>query len=120
MRDPIELRYRFGKLAEGIKETDCSASFADSVPISMSCFREKKLMLWPVARSSSTPNAVFIMASIVATDSTDCADYRRNPRNPRQRCCPLRLSRQSPHAKTRAQAHESNQRDQRQFAGCSG
>src|ERR1051326_9110690 len=44
-----------------ISESERSASFADSEPISTSCFGEKKLMLWPAARSKRTPNTRRVM-----------------------------------------------------------
>src|SRR5436309_12177014 len=46
------------------KDSDCSASFADSEPISTSCLREKKLILWPFVRRKRTPNRTFAIPEL--------------------------------------------------------
>src|SRR5206468_12496537 len=46
------------------KDSDCSASFADSEPISTSCLREKKLILRPFVRRKRTPNRTFAMPEL--------------------------------------------------------
>ena len=46
------------------KDSDCSASFADSEPISTSCWREKKLILRPFVRRNRTPNRTFAMPEL--------------------------------------------------------
>src|SRR2546422_8042919 len=46
------------------KDSDCSASFADSEPISTSCLREKKLILRPFVRRKRTPNRTLAMPEL--------------------------------------------------------
>src|SRR5262245_34226231 len=60
-RPATALKCRCGIVVFAMSGTDCSASLADSEPISISCLGEKTLMLWPAPRSKSTPKTKCII-----------------------------------------------------------